>query len=174
MRARLMWLRRAPRPYLPLALLVVGLVLVAACSGVHDSGTSKDTLATQAARAAQVASPVAPAPGASPGSSPVSPAPLPAGDAASGQSLYASLGCSGCHSIDGSTLVGPSWKGIFGHEVTLEDGSTVTADEAYIHESIIQPQAKIVKGFTTVQMPPFNTLSDQQISDIIAFMKTLE
>jgi cytochrome c oxidase subunit 2 len=76
--------------------------------------------------------------------------------------------------VDGSKVVGPSWKGIYGHEVELEDGTTVTADDAYIHESIVQPQAKIVKGFTSVQMPPFPSMTDQQVADIIAYMKTLE
>lgn len=154
-----------------LSFVVVALALVvAACSGVDDSGTSKNTLATQAARQAQVPSPVAASPGASPGASPV----LPAGDSAAGQALYAAQGCQGCHSVNGSKLVGPSWKGLYGSQVELEGGQTVTADDAYIHESIVQPQAKIVKGYTTVQMPPFSQLTNQQISDIIAYIKTLQ
>ena len=122
------------------------MAVVAACSGVNDSGTTKDTLATQTARRAQVPSPIAASPGASPGGSPSAPAPLPAGDAAAGQALYSSQGCQGCHSVDGSKVVGPSWKGIYGHQVDLFIGTTVTADDAYIHESIVQPQAKIVTG----------------------------
>jgi cytochrome c1 len=172
---RLTGLRQARRSFVALALVIVALLaVVAACSGVDDSGTTKDTLATQAARRAQVPSPIAASPGASPGGSPGAPAPLPAGDAAAGQALYSSQGCQGCHSVDGSKVVGPSWKGIYGHQVELEDGTTVTADDAYIHESIVQPQAKIVKGFTSVQMPPFPSMTDQQVADIIAYMKTLE
>lgn len=94
------------------------------------------------------------------------------GDAATGQQLAASNGCTGCHSIDGSTLVGPTWKGLYGEEVELDGGDTVTADDAYITESIKNPSAKIVAGFSNV-MPPFN-LDDTQIADIIAYMKTLK
>ena len=88
-----------------------------------------------------------------------------------GQQLY-QQNCAACHSIDGSAATGPTWKGLYGHDVTLEDGSTVTADDAYIHESIVDPMAKIVQGFPPA-MPPF-TLSDDEINAIIAYMKTLE
>ncbi len=56
-----------------------------------------------------------------------------------GAQLAQQYGCVACHSTDGSILVGPSWKGVFGHEVTLADGSTVTADEAYLREFDPQP-----------------------------------
>ncbi|HAX25021.1 MAG TPA: hypothetical protein DEU95_12905 [Chloroflexi bacterium] len=88
-----------------------------------------------------------------------------------GQQIYQEK-CAACHSIDGTPKTGPSWKGLYGHEVTLEDGSTVTADDAYIKESILQPGAKIVKGFAPV-MPPFQ-LSDDEINAVIAFIKTLQ
>jgi cytochrome c oxidase subunit 2 len=90
-----------------------------------------------------------------------------------GQALVAANGCAGCHSIDGSKGVGPTWQGLFGSKVPLEDGSTVTADAAYLTESIANPSAKIVKGFTTVQMPKF-PLSDAQIQDIVAYIETLK
>lgn len=93
------------------------------------------------------------------------------GDVSKGKQLSAQ--CIACHSIDGSTIVGPTWKGLYGHEVTLEDGSTVTADSDYIAESIRDPNAKIVQGFPPV-MPPFAYLSDQDIADLIAYIKTLE
>lgn len=88
-----------------------------------------------------------------------------------GQQIYQQQ-CAACHSTDGTPMTGPSWKGLYGHEVQLEDGSTVTADDAYIHESILNPTAKIVKGFPPA-MPPFQ-LSDDEINAIIAFMKTLQ
>ena len=94
------------------------------------------------------------------------------GDAANGQQLAASNGCTGCHSIDGSTLVGPTWQGLYGREVELEGGDTVTADDAYITESIKDPGAKIVAGFTNIM--PVIPLDDAQINDIIAYIKTLE
>jgi cytochrome c oxidase subunit 2 len=92
---------------------------------------------------------------------------------ARGESFVAQNACSACHSIDGSASQGPTWKGLFGSQVELADGTTVTADEAYIKESILQPQAKIVSGFETVLMPTFQ-FTDEQIADIIAYMKTLK
>jgi cytochrome c oxidase subunit 2 len=93
-------------------------------------------------------------------------------DAARGQGIYESSGCKACHSIDGSPLIGPTWLGLWGETVILEDGSTLTADDDYIIESIREPNAKIVKGFAP-GMPQFN-LSDLQIADLIEFIKTLK
>lgn len=88
-----------------------------------------------------------------------------------GQQIYQQQ-CAACHSIDGSQMTGPSWQGVYGREVTLEDGSTVTADDAYITESIRNPTAKIVQGFAPA-MPPFQ-LTDEEIAAIIAYMQTLQ
>jgi cytochrome c oxidase subunit 2 len=93
-------------------------------------------------------------------------------DATRGQRLYESSGCKACHSIDGSSLVGPTWKGLWGEGVELEDGTKLSADDAYIFESIREPNAKIVKGFAP-GMPKFN-LSDRQIADLIEFIKSLK
>ena len=91
-----------------------------------------------------------------------------------GKQLYTQRGCNACHSIDGSSLVGPTWKGLYGHEVVLQDGTKVTADENYIREAILEPQAKMVKGFGPV-MPSFKgVISDDEISDLIAYIKTLK
>ena len=57
------------------------------------------------------------------------------------------FGCVGCHSIDGSPSVGPTWLGLFGREEALTDGSTVTADEQYLLRSILEPSAQVVEGF---------------------------
>ena len=90
-----------------------------------------------------------------------------------GQALVAANGCSACHSINGSAGIGPTWLGLYGSQVHLSDGSTVTADDAYLHESIKAPQAKIVAGFETQLMPTF-PFTDNQINDIVAYMKTLK
>lgn len=92
-------------------------------------------------------------------------------DADAGEALYQAQ-CASCHSIDGSSSVGPSWLGLIGREVNLDDGSTVVADEEYIRESILEPQAKVHEGFQPI-MPPFQ-LTDQEIDGIIAFMQSLE
>lgn len=77
-----------------------------------------------------------------------------------------------CHTIDGNAGVGPTWQGLWMSEVTLTDGSTVTADADYITESIVEPTAKIHEGFGP-SMPKMN-LTDEQIADVIAFIATLE
>jgi cytochrome c oxidase subunit 2 len=96
-----------------------------------------------------------------------------AGNAYAGQQIY-QANCATCHSLDGSTGVGPTWQGLYGSQITLESGETVTADDAYIRESILQPNAKVHQGFPPA-MPSFQgLLNDQQLSDVIAFIRTLE
>ena len=91
----------------------------------------------------------------------------------SGQALVAANGCNACHSIDGSqSPLGPTWFGVAGSEVTLSGGATVTADDAFLAESIKDPQAKIVAGFETQLMPTYG-FSDEQIADLVAYIKTL-
>jgi anti-anti-sigma factor len=67
--------------------------------------------------------------------------------ATGGQGLYASLGCQSCHSLDGSKSTGPTFKGLYGSKVQLTNGKTVTADEKYLLDSIIDPDLDIVKGY---------------------------
>ena len=90
-----------------------------------------------------------------------------------GQALVVANGCAACHTITGAAGIGPTWFGLFGHEVELTDGSSVTADEAYIHESIKAPQAKILAGFENQLMPTYG-FPDAQIDDIVAYIKTLK
>lgn len=90
-----------------------------------------------------------------------------------GQALVAANGCAACHSINGAPGIGPTWFGLAGSQVTLSDGTTVTADDAYLFESIKSPQAKIVAGFEQQQMPNFG-FADDQINDIVAYIKTLK
>jgi cytochrome c551/c552 len=86
----------------------------------------------------------------------------PAADAAStstdpvvrGKALAQQLGCVGCHTADGNTAAGPTWKGLAGSQVKLITGSTVTADDAYLRESIVNPDAKIVEGYGPGVMGP--------------------
>lgn len=86
-------------------------------------------------------------------------------------------GCVACHSFDGTKKVGPTWKGLWeakGHE--LEGGAVVDVDEAYLRESILNSQAKIVKGYGPVSsMPPYQgVLSEKEVSAMIEFIKTLK
>lgn len=92
-----------------------------------------------------------------------------------GKALYSQKACIGCHSLDGSRLVGPSWKGLFNHTVEFEGGGSGTADENYIRESILNPNAKIVKGFPPNQMPVYQgQLKEEEITAIIEFIKSLK
>jgi cytochrome c oxidase subunit 2 len=94
-----------------------------------------------------------------------------------GQLLVAQNGCTGCHTVDGSSNgVAPTWKGLYQSQVKLNDGTTVTADQAYLLESIVNPSAKIVAGFQDNVMPKtFGTsLTQAQISDIIAYIESLK
>ena len=95
--------------------------------------------------------------------------------AAKGKELYQSKGCSACHSIDGSKLIGPSWKGIFGKkEKVMTNGKEreVTVDEAYIIKSEHDPDADVVAGFQPL-MPP-SPMNDEEIKAVVEFMKTLK
>ena len=89
------------------------------------------------------------------------------------RSRMSANGCAACHSIDGSALPGPTWKDLFGSSVKLVDGSTVTADDAFLAESIKDPAAKIVEGFQPI-MPPYDNLTDEDVANIIAYIKTLK
>jgi cytochrome c oxidase subunit 2 len=90
-----------------------------------------------------------------------------------GQLLVSANGCAACHSTNGASGIGPTWFGLFGSQVKLTDGSVVTADEAYLTESIKAPQAKIVAGFETQLMPNYG-FPDQDIADIVAYIKTIK
>ncbi len=88
-----------------------------------------------------------------------------------GRMLYESRGCKTCHSLDGTRGQGPSFKGVSGHEVKLSTGQAVLADDNYLRESILQPQAKIVAGFEPV-MPTFQgMLREREINALIEFVK---
>jgi cytochrome c oxidase subunit 2 len=101
--------------------------------------------------------------------------------AARGEKWAKQFGCASCHSVDGSKLVGPTWKGLYGHQVQLSDGSTVTADDAYIKNSILHPDDQIVAGFPPGVMPKQfidpvtkKPISDDQIADLIAYIQSLK
>jgi cytochrome c oxidase subunit 2 len=88
-----------------------------------------------------------------------------------GALLYQSRGCHTCHSLDGTRSEGPSFKAIYGHEVKLAGGNSVPADENYLRESILQPQAKVVAGFEPV-MPTFQgMLRDREVNALVEFIK---
>jgi len=93
-----------------------------------------------------------------------------------GKKWAAENGCAACHSVDGSRIVGPTWKGLYGSVVQFEDGTTATADDAYLKAFILNPNAKQVKGYALNIMPANfrDKLTDDQINDIIEYIKSLK
>jgi cytochrome c oxidase subunit 2 len=91
---------------------------------------------------------------------------------ASGEKIFAELGCSTCHRTDVQGR-GPNLQGVYGQPVQLEDGRTVTADENYLRECILDPGAKRVKGFQPI-MPTFQGLvSEEQVNALVAYIKSI-
>lgn len=93
-----------------------------------------------------------------------------------GKKWAAENGCAACHSVDGSRIIGPTWKGLYGSVVQFQDGTTATADDAYLKAVILNPNAKQLKGFPLNVMPANfrEKLTDDQISDMIEYIKSLK
>lgn len=89
-----------------------------------------------------------------------------------GKLVYEKQGCAVCHSIDGTPRIGPTWKGLFGKQESFVDGSSLTADENYLRESITDPTAKVVVNYPPSM--PLTKLSDRQITGVIEYIKTLK
>lgn len=91
-----------------------------------------------------------------------------------GEELATKKGCFTCHSVDGSRLTGPTWKGIMGAMRNFTDGTSGAADENYIRESILYPNKKIVATYAAGQMPQFaGQLTERDIDAMIAYLRTL-
>lgn len=90
-----------------------------------------------------------------------------------GELLYRQQNCNTCHSVDGSNMTGPTWKGIFGQPVDLADGTRVTMDENYLRTAILRPNAQVVRGYPPVMPTYAGSLNDRQIDAIIAYIRTL-
>lgn len=91
-----------------------------------------------------------------------------------GAQLYQTKACITCHSIDGSPNTGPSFKGIMGRTERMKDGSQIVADENYLRESILEPQAKVVDGYAPVMPTYQGVLRNEEIDALIAYMKSLK
>jgi cytochrome c oxidase subunit 2 len=93
-----------------------------------------------------------------------------------GSRLAQEKGCLGCHSLDGSLRVGPSFKGIMGRRQTvLSNGSerTITVDAAYLRASIHDPAADVVKGYQAI-MPVYKDLSTAELDALVNFLKDVK
>jgi cytochrome c oxidase subunit 2 len=93
---------------------------------------------------------------------------------ASGEQLFHSLACVTCHeAAPGRVQRGPSLAGVFGTQVALDSGSTVTADENYIRESILTPQAKVVAGYPRIMPTYASQVGEEQVAQLVAYVKSL-
>lgn len=93
--------------------------------------------------------------------------------AVSGADLFQSYGCSGCH-LGKQGVQAPSLAGVFGRAVPLAGGGTLVADEAYLRDSIMQPQKHVVAGFDPIMPSYAGQISEEEILQIIAYIKSLE
>jgi cytochrome c oxidase subunit 2 len=91
-----------------------------------------------------------------------------------GELLYNQRGCRQCHSVDGSAGTGPTFLGVYGSTHGLMDGSSVTVDENYIRESILEPRAKITQGYDAVMPTYQGRLKDKEITAIVEYLKSLQ
>lgn len=125
-----------------IAAAVTLIMAVGAVSCASDDGTAGDSAATDLSPAAQ-----------------------------NGEQLSRSNGCAGCHGPNFEGGAGPGWIGLAGSQVTLVDGSTLLADDAYLTAAIADPSKHLVDGYT-LKMPA-NNLSDAEVADIVAYINTL-
>lgn len=94
--------------------------------------------------------------------------------AEAGGMLYQVRGCKQCHSVDGSPGTGPSFLGLWGSSERLRDGDSVTVDENYVRQSILEPQTRVTAGYQPVMPTYQGRLKDEEIGAIIEYLKTLK
>jgi cytochrome c oxidase subunit 2 len=95
--------------------------------------------------------------------------------AVAGQKLFEQLRCGSCHlaGVAADRPRGPALHNLFGRPVKLKSGETVTANDAYLRESILQPRAKVVEGFETIMPPYEEQVSEEGVLDLIAYIKAM-
>ena len=91
-----------------------------------------------------------------------------------GQDIFNRMACNACHSVDGSLKLGPTIKNQYGKNIRHTDGSVVIIDDQYIRESLIDPLKYIAEGYTPI-MPSYKpVLTDEDIENLIAYIKALQ
>ena len=90
-----------------------------------------------------------------------------------GQEIFVRMACNACHSVDGSLKLGPTIKSQYGKNIRHTNGSVVIIDDQYIRESLIDPLKHIAEGYTPI-MPSYKpVLKDEDIENLIAYIKAL-
>ncbi len=94
--------------------------------------------------------------------------------AARGEALANGTGCLACHTIDGTTGSGPTWKGLAGSSRPLTNGESVVADDMYLTNSIVDPGAQVISGFDNIMPPDYgDQLSNDEVADLVEYIKSL-
>jgi len=151
--------------------IILGLLIAAYAIGYHH-GQHHPHAATATSPAISTTTTTAP----STPSSALGPVVATPALVARGKTLYSADSCSACHSLTGTAGAGPSFKGVASSQVTLAGGQTVTADDAYLEQSITNADAQIVKGYNPGIMPAAIASSNlagkpNDIRALVAFIK---
>jgi cytochrome c oxidase subunit 2 len=93
--------------------------------------------------------------------------------AARGERVAAARGCLRCHTLDGTPHLGPSWARLYGHEVPLETGAPVVADAAYLTESMMEPLAKVHRGFSPIMPTYRGILQPAETAALVELIRSL-
>ena len=154
--------------------LLLGLLIAAYAIGYHRGQDHARAAAPAAATATTTTTPSTSTPSTALGPVQATPALV-----ARGKSLYSADGCSACHSLTGAAGVGPSFKGLAGSTVGLSNGQAVTAADAYLEQSLTNPDAQIVKGYHAGVMPAAVASFDlpgkpDDVRALVAFIKSLK
>lgn len=152
----------------PTALGTYDIECTVICGPIHSYMLSKAHVVPSETYAAWAAGPETEPPAAG---APPAPVVARVEPAARGKALAEAQGCIACHSVDGAAAVGPTFRGLWGRRETLESGKQVVVDEPYAIRSIRTPSADVVKGYPDAM--PQLPLTDAQIEDLIAWLKTL-
>jgi mono/diheme cytochrome c family protein len=173
------------RSFILIGSLVTAVMLLVSCGQADDSDVPPLTRVP-----AQGAPTEAPPAGESAATSPTGGATVPPETAAGtgdqtalvtrGEQLFNQFACASCHSVSGQRLAGPALNGLAGQPVQLVDGQTVTADDAYLRESILQPDARIVAGYSPGVMSSGVAAYEDQLAQgdtveaLVAYIKSLQ
>ena len=154
-------------------LLTAAIGLACGGGGADPTNTSAPTATTAPTNTPAPVEPTATSASVPDPTEPTSGGAVVEGDAEIGKEIATNQGCIACHSWDGTEIVGPTWKGLWGTTRQFEDGGSAVVDEAFVKESIREPDKRIEVGFPAGTMPVL-PLSDQDIEHIIALFKSLQ
>jgi cytochrome c oxidase subunit 2 len=92
--------------------------------------------------------------------------------AQNGERLFASLGCSSCHSGE-ATARGPNLAQVYGSQLQMADGSTARADDAFLRETILNPSTRAIAGYAPIMPTYQGQVSEEGLIDLVEYIKNL-